>query len=64
MVHGSFNQGNALFGETARIQCNCMALFAISYSAIKEINRWSQPDLDIVLVNGMLCTKPLEDKHY
>ena len=30
IVQGSFNQGNAMFGETAGIQCACMALFAIS----------------------------------
>ena len=30
-VQGSFNQWNAMFAETAGIQCACMALFAISY---------------------------------
>ena len=33
-----------------------MTLFAISYSTIKEIGRWGQLDLDIVLVNEVaLC---------
>ena len=32
VVQESFNQGNAMFGETAGIQCVCVALFAISYS--------------------------------
>ena len=27
VVQGSFNQGNAMFGETAGIQRVCMALF-------------------------------------
>ena len=36
-VQGSFNQGNAMFGETAGIQCACMGLFAISYSTLKEV---------------------------
>ena len=45
------NQGNALFGEKAGIQCARMTSFAISYSTIKEINRWNQSDLDDVLVN-------------
>ena len=58
MVQGSFNQGNALFVETAMVQCAYMALFAISYSTIKEVNRWDQSDLDTVLVNGGACTKP------
>ena len=39
-------------GKTAGIQCVCIALFAISYSTIKEINSWDQSDLDIGLVNG------------
>ena len=44
-------QGNIVLEETAGIQCTCMALFAISYPNIKEISRWYQSDLDIVLVN-------------
>ena len=28
VVHGSFNEGNALFGKTAGMQCACMTLFA------------------------------------
>ena len=39
VVQGSFNQGNAMSGETAGIQCACMVLFAISYSTLKEVNR-------------------------
>ena len=37
VVQGSFNQGNAMFGETTGIQCACMALFTISYSTLKEV---------------------------
>ena len=37
VVQGSFNQGNAMFGETTGIQYACMALFAISYSTLKEV---------------------------
>ena len=51
-VQGSFNQVNAMFGETAGIQCACMALFKISYSTLKEVNQWDQFDLDITLING------------
>ena len=51
VVQGSFNQGNAMFGETAGIQCACMALFAISYSTLKGVHRWGQLDLDIILIN-------------
>ena len=28
-----------------------MALFAISYSTLQEVNRWNQFDLDIILAN-------------
>ena len=27
VVQGSFNEGNAMFGETPGIQCACMALY-------------------------------------
>ena len=59
VVQGSFNQGNAMFVETAGIQCACMALFAISYSTLQEINRWDQFDLDIILINGKALYKIL-----
>ena len=59
VVQGSFNQGNAMFGETASIQCACMALFVLSYSNLKEINRWDQFDLDIILINGDALYKSL-----
>ena len=59
VVQRSFNQGNAMFVETAGIQCACMALFAISYSTLKEINQWDQFDLDIILINGKALYKIL-----
>ena len=52
VVQGSFNEGNGLFREVAGIQYACMALFAISSSTIKEINRWDKSDIDIALING------------
>ena len=59
VVHGPFHQGNALFGETAGIPCACMALFAISCSTLKEVNRWDQFDVDIILINGDTLYKSL-----
>ena len=59
VVQGSFNQGNSMFGERAGIQCACMPLFAISYSTLKEVNRWDQFDLDIILINGDALYKRL-----
>ena len=59
VVQGSFNQGNAMFVETADIQCACIALFAISYSTLKGVNRWDQFDLDIILINGDALYKSL-----
>ena len=35
------------------------ALFAISYSTLKEVNRWDQFDLDIIMVNGDALYKTL-----
>ena len=40
-----------MFGETAGIQCACMALFTISYSTLKEVNRWDQFNFDIALTH-------------
>ena len=63
VVQGSFNHGNAMFEETAGIQCTCMTIylhvFAISYSSVKDVNRWDQFDLDIILINGDALYKSL-----
>ena len=48
-----------MFGETAGIQCACMALFTISYSTLKEVNRWDQFNFDIALINGDALYKSL-----
>ena len=48
-----------MFRETAGIQCACIALFAISYSTLKEVNRWGQFDLDTILINGDALYKSL-----
>ena len=62
VVQESFHQENAMFWETAGIQSACMALFEISYSTLKEVNRWDQFDLDIVLVTDY--TKVYVGKYY
>lgn len=56
-VQALFKQGNTLFGEIEGIKYACMALFAFSYSTIKEKNRQDQSDLDSVLVNGDVLYK-------
>ena len=55
VVQGPFNQENTMFGETGCI----LAFFAISYSTLKEVNRWDQFDLDIILINGDALYKSL-----
>ena len=45
--------------QQAFIQCPCMALFAISYLTLTEVNRWDQFDLDIILINGDALYKSL-----
>ena len=65
VVQGSFNQGNDMVFSvhvcvhTSGIQCACMTLFAISYSTLKEVNRWDQFDLDIILITGGALYKSL-----
>ena len=48
-----------MFRETAGIQCACISLFAISYSTLKEVNRWGQFNLDTILINGDALYKSL-----
>ena len=55
LVQGSFNQGVWMY------VCiwACMTLLAISYLTLKEVNRWDQFDLDIILINGDALYKSL-----
>ena len=64
VVQGSFNQGNAMFGETEGIQCAYMELFTISYSTFQEVNRWDQFDVDIILINSDTLYKSLRRQNY
>ena len=64
VVQGSFNQENAMFGETVGIQCACMELFTISYSTFKEVNQWDQFDVEIILINSDTLYKSLRRQNY
>ena len=48
-----------MFVETAGIQCASTALFAILYSNLKEVNRWDEFDLNIILIDGDALYKTL-----
>ena len=58
LVQGSFNQGVWMY------VCiwACMTLLTISYLTLKEVNRWDQFDLDIILINGDALYKSLHRK--
>ena len=45
--------------ETASNQCAFTALFTISNSTLKEVNRYDQFDLDIILINSDALYKSL-----
>ena len=45
--------------ETASIQCAFTALLTISNSTLKEVNRYDQFDLDIILINSDALYKSL-----
>ena len=63
-VQGSFNQGIALFGETAGRQCACNALFSICWSVVRDICNWKSIDLDYILFEGYKLYKLLKCHDY
>ena len=63
-IQGSFNQGDAQFGETAGRQCSCNALYAIGWSAIRRVGLWSMTDLDHILIEGDKIYKSLNSTKY
>ena len=56
-VLGSFHQGDKRFGETAGMQCACMALTALCWSVITEVSIWRASDLDYMLESGGKVSK-------
>ena len=51
-VQGSFHQGDPRLGTNAGTQCVCNSLFAVAWSAIKNISFWNANDLDLILCEG------------
>ena len=41
VIQGSFHQGDSKFGLTAGIQCACNSLYALCWSTIKRVFRFS-----------------------
>ena len=58
-VNGSFNQGDARFGETAGRQCVCNSLVASVWSHLRNISFWNPWDLDTILIEGDKLYKSL-----
>ena len=52
VIEATFHQGNDKFGSTKGIQCSCISLFCVSFSAFKNISRWSSHDLEYVIEQG------------
>lgn len=52
IIQGSYNQANAVFGDTSRKQCACISLFAISFSKIvKQPGKFTSTDVDFILTH-------------
>ena len=51
-IQATFHQGNDKFGETKGIQCSCISLFGIIFSAFKNIARWTCHDLEYIIEQG------------
>ena len=52
VIQASFHQGNEKFGSTKGIQCSCISLFTITFSAFKNVARWNCHDLEYVIEQG------------
>ena len=64
-VSGTFNQGNAQFGDTAGRQCACNSLFAVFWSKIRNVRDWRTSDLDnTLIIEGDKTYKSLNTQLY
>ena len=59
VILGSFHQGDTRFETTAGIQCASNSIFALCFSQVKRVFRWSTPDLDYILTEGDILYKSL-----
>ena len=48
----SFHQGDKRFGETAGIQCACIALTELCWSVMRKVSIWRAADLDYIWESG------------
>ena len=51
-VQGSFNQGDAIFGENAGTQCVAMSLAALAFGKKKNAEIWESRDMNNILMTG------------
>jgi len=51
-VQGSFHQGDPKLGKNVGTQCVCNSLFAIVWSAVKNVSIWNTGDVNLVLYEG------------
>ena len=56
-IAATFHQGNDKFGHTKGIQCSCISLFCVSFSAFENIARWNCHDLEYILEQGDVLYK-------
>jgi len=58
ILHGTFNQSNPEFGESAGKQCTCCCLYAIAFSKIiRTPGNLNTYDLDLIVRQGDLLYK-------
>ena len=56
----SFHQSDKRFGETAGIQCACIALTALCWSVMRKVSIWRASDLDYISESGDWVDKNFE----
>ena len=63
-IQATFHRGNDKFGETKSIQCSCITLFGIIFSALKNIARWTSYDLEYIIEQGDALHETTESTDY
>ena len=64
LVQGHFSQGHEKFGEFAGLQCVAIAVYAVAFTCVKQISRWTSDTLDSIVEQGNELFKSINKHRY
>ena len=64
VIQGHFSQGHEKFGEFAGLQCAAIAVYAASFTNVKQMSRWTSDTLDSIIEHGHMFFELINKHRY